>query len=113
MDEYSGQVNFWERYESGDKRTKMELLSGTYRNPGVADKMLKDVLALADKTGVQSVRIQNSDLTDLLQFQSKGGIRFLEQSTPSSPDKGLLFYDTSDAKFKAWNGGEWKVIQYE
>ncbi|MBU1092536.1 hypothetical protein KJ836_02625 [Patescibacteria group bacterium] len=67
-------------------------------------------LALADSGGANAVRIQNSNLTDLIQMSSKGGITFVPQGLPASPDTGQVVYYNNDNKLKVWNGSAWETI---
>jgi len=67
-------------------------------------------LALGDNVGVNAVRIQNFNLSDLVQFSSKGGITLVPQSSIGTPDEGQLYYDSDDNKLKFWNGSAWETI---
>lgn len=67
-------------------------------------------LALADKVGAHAVRIQNSDLTDLVQFNTKGGMTLIPQAAPGTPDTGQVYYDSTANKLIFYNGGAWETV---
>jgi hypothetical protein len=88
--------------------------AGEYQMTGNVGNKIREFFGLglvnADKVGANAVRIQNSDLTDMVQFNSKGGMTLVPQAAIGTPDEGQMYYDSGANKMRFYNGSGWEEI---